>query len=537
MTIRQVTIFIFLFLAGLGLFVNFNQHFEIPFTSLSSDFKLQSSRNDSRVLLQGDIFSGDFQTNFKNLGQVAIRFFNFNRDSDDILEFRLKESNSNEWFYVARHKTDQFLPDAFFPFGFPIMQNSENKSFHVEIESLRGSTESGIAISKEEPQAVAIYDFTKTEIFASRINFLNFIVNKGRDIIVHPKLLSSLLLYSLPAIFYLVLVFSGSLYILPLGFIGIILSIQISTADNIHVFQYILIPFLWLGLSRLHELSYRITVIISGILLLFGITCLLKSNSSLAENYLTWGYLFLFTGFFQLILSQKKSPLGRISPRQFFDSLYVQSEMLLFKSRQVFIFLTEKTEGFGGNLFKLTVLAIITLGTGFFAFNSFSKLANLQHIYSEYYGTNGFYYFLRFNSLKLIILYIFSVFVGIKSFKFYRYHLPAILIIVLVISFFQPRLVGMDKSTLVVPRITTISPNTIHESWTDVVVNGHNFKDLPFEGKVVLGGVDQYLIISWTDKKIIFRTNPDTTKTGKLIVITKDGKKSNQVELKYSFEY
>ena len=76
MKLKSIAIFIVLVLLGGGLFVNFNQQYELSFTNLATNIDFQSSRKDSRVMLKGDILSGNLMGEYKNLGQIAVRFFN-----------------------------------------------------------------------------------------------------------------------------------------------------------------------------------------------------------------------------------------------------------------------------------------------------------------------------------------------------------------------------------------------------------------------------------------------------------------------------
>jgi hypothetical protein len=48
--------------------------------------------------------------------------------------FRLKEKNAGEWFYESPYFFEQATPSHLFPFGFPIIEDSEGKTYLVEIE-------------------------------------------------------------------------------------------------------------------------------------------------------------------------------------------------------------------------------------------------------------------------------------------------------------------------------------------------------------------------------------------------------------------
>ena len=48
--------------------------------------------------------------------------------------FRLKEKGAGEWFYESPYFFEQATPSHLFPFGFPIIEDSEGKTYLVEIE-------------------------------------------------------------------------------------------------------------------------------------------------------------------------------------------------------------------------------------------------------------------------------------------------------------------------------------------------------------------------------------------------------------------
>ena len=90
------------------------------------------------------------------------------------------------------------------------------------------------------------------------------------------------------------------------------------------------------------------------------------------------------------------------------------------------------------------------------------------------------------------------------------------------------RVTSFDNS----PVVWKVRGYGLYEPWVDVFIDGRKFHDTPFRGKVLVNGVEQR-IVGWTDHEIIFRTNPTTTKSGKLTVIRNDGAKSNQVYFEY----
>lgn len=115
-------------------------------------------------LAQNTIISEEFRADSNNLGTVGIKLsvqekiLGFNEEGE-IMEiippkeeeqeeaveealvlspaeivFRLKEKNAGEWFYESPYFFEQATSSHLFPFGFPIIEDSEGKTYLVEIE-------------------------------------------------------------------------------------------------------------------------------------------------------------------------------------------------------------------------------------------------------------------------------------------------------------------------------------------------------------------------------------------------------------------
>ena len=115
-------------------------------------------------LVQNTIISEEFRADSNNLGTVGIKLsvqekiLGFNEEGE-IMEiippkeeeqeeaveealilspaeivFRLKEKGAGEWFYESPYFFEQATPSHLFPFGFPIIEDSEGKTYLVEIE-------------------------------------------------------------------------------------------------------------------------------------------------------------------------------------------------------------------------------------------------------------------------------------------------------------------------------------------------------------------------------------------------------------------
>ena len=70
---------------------------------------------------------------------MKVKFNTFDQINLESLIFRIREKNSTDWYYQNKYKTDQINKEIFFPFGFPIIENSQGKVYEIEIESLHST--------------------------------------------------------------------------------------------------------------------------------------------------------------------------------------------------------------------------------------------------------------------------------------------------------------------------------------------------------------------------------------------------------------
>ncbi len=81
--------------------------------------------------------------------------------------------------------------------------------------------------------------------------------------------------------------------------------------------------------------------------------------------------------------------------------------------------------------------------------------------------------------------------------------------------------------------IWSVTPNQVSEIWTDITVTGVNFKERPFDAFIYVNDIP-HRVISWTDKEVVFRTDPTLTETGKIRLVNIDGVGSNEVDFIYT---
>ena len=474
----------------------------------------------SGELLKGDKVFGNFHSTYPNLGLISVRFFNQDRDSDDTLAFRLKESGQKDWYYQANYKTDQFLPHETFPFGFPVIADSDNRDYEFELESLNGATGRGISVDYQKPVFVAKSSFTK-ESLLKNMNLLSyFVINKFINVFGDTDTITYAFFSFLPLILYfLFLLTAGVSYqILTLSAVALAYW-DIFCLQSSYDLLYISVIFFWGLISKRFRFESKIAAAFALIFLAITPILLIAGQNDLAERSAVWAYLFICITVAQQIYELKIKPKKLFSLKSFFKNIIdvkIDKDAFLRKIPPiVYIFL---------DIFASTALIYSTI----------NNIRRVFEQYKTYFPTNFAILFIKGTLFAFVASFIFLylvIYVSKKSAGIWPKVAIFSLSAYLVLGFF------LGKTTNFVGdiKIFSLSIPETSEAWVDIVVYGKNFRDKPFIGTLLIDGVEQR-IISWTDNEVTFRTNPQRTKTGMITIITTQNKKSNSIDFKYDFK-
>lgn len=161
-------------------------------------------------LLKGDKISGEFKAKDNYLGIVMLRFDDFvkpDSSGEDILAFRLKEKGKKEWYYFNNYKSGLLRNNLLFPFGFPIIEDSRDKFYEFEIESLLGSERNAVKVDKDNLDILTGYQFPGVETFSNNKAAFDFLIKKSIFSFTNIDFLMSSTLYLLPLIIYMFIYF------------------------------------------------------------------------------------------------------------------------------------------------------------------------------------------------------------------------------------------------------------------------------------------------------------------------------------------
>lgn len=129
-------------------------------------------------ILAGQKITGEFVAHTNRLGAISVRIYDFGRDNQDLLVFRLKEKNASEWLDQKTYKTSQMRGSLFFPFGFPLIENSKSKTYEFEIESVRGTPGNAVSLVTWEKSFISKYSYPQSWLWNHKKEILPFVLKK-----------------------------------------------------------------------------------------------------------------------------------------------------------------------------------------------------------------------------------------------------------------------------------------------------------------------------------------------------------------------
>jgi len=530
-------------------------------------------------LMKGDVVLLDYPSRYPMFGMMEVRFNTFNRDNDDVLEFRIKKPGEDNWYYKETYKSIQFQTGKVFPFGFPVIADSNGKTYHIEIESLHGSTESAVSIKTPLFKSVIVgkHVFSMEQLSSNPKLFVYFIYHKILNILNNPEHFFHLFLYSLPLIFFTAYMMMGMN-------IGIFTAIAILSIladvfwiDEYYSFLIISVLLAWLLNTYQHKACPRVSISLGLVFLILSVPLGLVQIKIIPDKLAAWSYLLLFFGIIQTIYEASRPLVRSLSVLVFWQQVFLE-----LKNALVFVYLclmgdvrivATRIDEIRGNREASQMVALIiyrfdnvivknyivttkalsfllvfavqvqryTVNYGPFVLliwlitSLIGKVTRMKTFFQDYFIRDQLQLFWTHLGAYLLVLFlvvslIFYISQRRKRFKVKLY--LAILFLALY-SYMSDELYSRTtyfRNDLV---IWSVNPQDISEPWADVTVVGRNFKNMPSMGSVLIDGVPQR-IIKWNEREVIFRTDPTTTTSGPLIIKTYQNKKSDPITFTYT---
>jgi hypothetical protein len=99
-------------------------------------------QTDQQIELQlGQTVGQTFISPVDSFGSLEIRFNNYFLQNELYVVFRIKEADAEDWYYQNTYGAKDFYNGWFYPFGFPVITNAEEKEFYFELEIEPGQLE------------------------------------------------------------------------------------------------------------------------------------------------------------------------------------------------------------------------------------------------------------------------------------------------------------------------------------------------------------------------------------------------------------
>lgn len=537
---------------------------EFSFTALEGRNNSGSlSFSHDGEMIKGDKVYGHFLSQYPYLGTISVRFSTFYRINSDFLTFRIKESSATSWYYQASYKTDQFQPDKLFPFGFPVIKDSQGKVYQFELESENGTTGSGVYVNGTFPAFVDKHVFPRSSVLSSLPKFVYYFYNKIVNIIGDKDVRINSLSFIFPLTAYIIFIELGNSVVIITLFIALasiyLANYKIDTPNLV----FLSILFLWICETIKKKIKSDVTVSFSLIYFSLSVIYIILGNRDISEKYAVWSVLFLIYSTIQIYLEYLGVLHNSLDRRKYF--LYfrklVNLSIITFKSthkeiqdknsispsKLINIILANiehelRLSDTSRRFSKIVVLLnklfpyVIIISNLLIINSILSNLFGRYHFYNDFFVHDQLNKFYRELILPTILMAIFTYIIvllirRVLQIKSFRY---ALLLYLILFSWGSDRIFDyFTKNIRENVIIWTIAPNDISEPWVDVTVRGRNFRDNPFRSTVTVNGTEQR-IIKWSDREIVFRTDPNITKSGTLVISRNDGIRSNSVEFKYT---
>lgn len=296
---------------------------EISFTTLTYN---HAKENLNQVtydkILKGDKVTGSFEAQEPNLGIVSVRFAFAQRVAyrdEDLIAFRLKETGAKEWYYENNYRAGLMYTEQFFPFGFPIISDSKNKTYVFEIESLKGNQQNAVQVSPREPVLASKYQASRAELLADKSQLLIFTFKKFVLAFSSVDVWFIALVNLVPLLLYIVHLTGKSqpiekklarvlklkksnienfLKLPPYIVLGVLL-INLFFLQLTHNLVYLSIFVLWLVALKLCKLDSKYSYGIGFVFILIAAMIYYGKFIFIAEYVASWAFIFFVAGIVQ----------------------------------------------------------------------------------------------------------------------------------------------------------------------------------------------------------------------------------------------
>jgi hypothetical protein len=244
------------------------------------------------------------------LGSISVDFNQNKKINSGIIIFKIKEKGSSNWYYSNNYIAQQMnILDAY-PFGFPPISDSKDKTYIVQI-TYNNSFPSEVKLSNSNSVITSRYQYPKSLLLSDKKILRGFITAKVQNAISSSKVLFASLFYSLPLWILLILYWSYQspivnsyfnqikksqwrmLFNLDMGILVSATMIYNIIFHNIIEFIFLICLLFYIFIRK--QKSYQIYAL-SLYTITLGLLLFMINFSNLGNNMAMWGYYFLILG-------------------------------------------------------------------------------------------------------------------------------------------------------------------------------------------------------------------------------------------------
>lgn len=270
-------------------------------------------RNEIKIkLLEGDKVTGEFRAKDNYLGLILINFENFIKPDfrgEDVLAFRIKEKGASQWYYYNNYRSGLLQDELQFPFGFPSIAWSKDKTYQFEIESLFGNDTNAVSIANTSIYSAS--QMPRAEFAGSKKRLINYVFKKAIVSFVDTDFLFSSILYLLPFLSYA----AWRLYVRKLKMKNTIFQMVLFTFFIVEIFVlreeylgvYLFLVSGWILLVFSNKIKSSVTFSIGFLILLTWVFLLMLNIDGEYSKLNIWAYTFLAIGSLQTFLEERSS--------------------------------------------------------------------------------------------------------------------------------------------------------------------------------------------------------------------------------------
>lgn len=295
---------------------------QTSFTVLDVPNKVDVLLRPSGKLLKGDVYRGKFTATENYLGIVKIRFkelLKVDYKGEDVLQFRIKEEKDKNWYYLNNYRSGTVENNLTFPFGFPVIDSSQGKTYVFEVESLLGTNTNAVTMDQNRTVYTG-HQMSKKEIFGSKKRIVIFLYKKTITSFTNFDFILQSTLFLLPLALFLLLKFIYKKYVwrrfAELIFVATIV-IDVFLFKEVYVGVLFFGLILWLFSIFLHKLDYTVSFFLAFVLIALWLLLMSMHISANYSKFNIWVYSLLLYGVVQLVIEQKKGRKHRLSYKEY----------------------------------------------------------------------------------------------------------------------------------------------------------------------------------------------------------------------------